>query len=63
MRLAPGLAMDLTTCDECGNAWGFNCEATRVTASLLIIASQMRAAFGRPQALNSNGLRPGSVMD
>ena len=32
MGLIPGLAMDLTTRDEHGNPWDFNCEAMRAKA-------------------------------
>ena len=32
MGLIPGLAMDLTTCDEHGNPWDFNCSAMRSKA-------------------------------
>ena len=36
MGLIPGLAMDLTTCDEFGNPWDFNCEAMRAKAQKMV---------------------------
>ena len=58
MGLIPGLAMDLTTCDEFGNPWDFNVEAMRAKAkkiikskaALLLIVSPMCSAFSRLQA-------------
>ena len=53
MNLIPGLAMDLTTCDEHGNPWDFNADAMRAKskkivkrkASLLLVVSPMCSAL------------------
>ena len=66
MGLIPGLAMDLTTCDEFGNPWDFNVEAMRAKAkniiksraALLLIVSPMCSAFSRLQAFNAERLGP-----
>ena len=66
MGLIPDLAMDLTTCDEHGNPWDFNCEAMRAkakrivksNASLLLVVSPMCSAFSRLQAFNAKRLGP-----
>ena len=55
MGLVPGLAMDLTTHDEHGNPWDFNCPVMRAKAkkiikskaALLLIVSPMCSAFSR----------------
>ena len=60
MGLIPGLAMDLTTCDEHGNPWDFNVSAMRSKAksivknkaALLLIVSPMCSAFSRLQTFN-----------
>merc|ERR1712023_33597 len=36
MGLIPGLAMDLTTHDEHGNPWDFNCEVMRAKAKKMV---------------------------
>ena len=36
MGLIPGLAMDLTTCDQFGNPWDFNFPATRAKAKKIV---------------------------
>ena len=66
MGLIPGLAMDLTTCDDHGNPWDFNCETMRAKAkkiikskaSLLLVVSPMCSAFSRLQAFNAKRLGP-----
>ena len=66
MGLIPGLAMDLTTCDEHGNPWDFNSEVMRAKAkkivkskaSLLLVVSPMCSAFSRLQAFNVKRLGP-----
>ena len=60
MGLIPGLAMDLTTCDQHGNPWDFNVPAMRAKAkkivksksSLLLVVSPMCAPFSRLQTFN-----------
>ena len=64
MGLIPGLAMDLTTCDEHGNPWDFNVDAMRSKAkhivkhksALLLVVSPMCSAFSRLQAFNAKRL-------
>ena len=71
MGLVPGLAMDLTTCDEHGNPWDFNCEAMRVKAkkivkskaSRLLVVSPMCSAFSRLQSFNVKRLGPERVKE
>ena len=66
MGLIPGLAMDLTTCDEHGNPWDFNVDAMRSKAkhivkhksALLLVVSPMCSAFSRLQAFNAKRLGP-----
>ena len=71
MGLIPGLAMDLTTCDEHGNSWDFNCETMRAKAkkivkskaALLLVVSPMCSAFSRLQTFNAKRLGPERVKD
>ena len=66
MGLIPGLAMDLTTCDEHGNPWDFDSEVMRAKAkkivkskaSLLLVVSPMCSASSRLQAFNAKRLGP-----
>ena len=61
MGLIPGLAMGLTTCDEHGNPWDFNCEVMRAQAkklikskaAMLLVVSPMCAAFSGLQTFNA----------
>ena len=71
MGLIPGLAMDLTTCDEHGNPWDFNCETMRAKAkkivkskaALLLVVSPMCSAFSRLQTFNAKRLGPERVKE
>ena len=71
MGLIPGLAMDLTTRDEHGNPWDFNCDAMRAKAkkivksnsSLLLVVSPMCSAFSRLQAFNAKRLGPDKMKE
>ena len=55
MGMIPGLAMDLTTCDQFGNPWDFNVPAMRAKgekivkskSALLLVVSPMCAAFSK----------------
>ena len=71
MGLVPGLAMDLTTCDEYGNPWDFNCAIMRAKAkkivkskaALLLIVSPMCSAFSRLQSFNAKRLGPDKMRE
>ena len=62
LGLMQGMALDLTNCDEDGNAWDFTKKAMRDKAeqmiidkkALLVIGSPMCSAFSRLQAMNWN---------
>ena len=64
MGLIPGLAMDLTTCDEHGNPWDFNVEAMRSKAkhivkhksALLLVVSPMCSPSAGCKHLTLNDL-------
>ena len=69
--LIPGLAMDLTTCDEHGNPWDFNVESMRSKAkhivkhksALLLVVSPMCSAFSRLQSFNAKRLGPDNMRE
>ena len=64
MGVIPGLAMDLTTRDERGNPWDFNCcvmrakanKLIKLSAAVLLAVSPMCAAFSRLQTLGAKTL-------
>ena len=71
LGIIPGLSLDLTTNDEDGKPWDFNCEEKRRKAismirnnkAMLIIGSPMCTAFSRLQNLNFRRMTPERVKE
>ncbi len=67
--LFPGVAMDLTTNDECGKLWDFDDPKQRQKAReklrddkpLILIGSPMCTAFCRLQKINFSRMHPDRV--
>ena len=66
LGVLPGFALDLSTCDEAGQPWNFDCPAQRAkarrlvedTKPLLLVGSPMCTAFRLLQALNWGRVSP-----